>query len=273
MSGLSERERERYTRQLVLPAWGEEAQLRLKAATAFVAGAGGLGSAAVLYLAAAGVGCIRVCDRDTVELSNLNRQILHTERGIGGRKAASARQAVARLNKEVRVVPLVTEITEQNVGELAAGADILLDCLDNVPARLVVNRLSVSARIPLVHAGVRGLGGQLAFLLMTAAGSVLVSASAGYWRGIFDGLCPDVALLSLGGRPNVDGEPYQGSSTQYLLEQVQLLRPARVALCHHDPLFPGLPGVDIEPAAAALRGLGAGGYFEMEYATPVRLFD
>ena len=164
MSGLSERERERYTRQLVLPAWGEEAQLRLKAATAFVAGAGGLGSAAVLYLAAAGVGCIRVCDRDTVELSNLNRQILHTERGIGGRKAASARQAVARLNKEVRVVPLVTEITEQNVGELAAGADILLDCLDNVPARLVVNRLSVSARIPLVHAGVRGLGGQLAFL-------------------------------------------------------------------------------------------------------------
>jgi adenylyltransferase/sulfurtransferase len=97
-------------------------------------------------------------------LSNLNRQILHTERGIGGRKAASARQAVARLNKEVRVVPLVTEITEQNVGELAAGADILLDCLDNVPARLLVNRLSVSARIPLVHAGVRGLGGQLAFL-------------------------------------------------------------------------------------------------------------
>jgi molybdopterin/thiamine biosynthesis adenylyltransferase len=164
MSGLSERERERYARQLVLPSWGEEAQLRLKAATVFVAGAGGLGSAVVLYLAAAGVGCIRVCDRDRVELSNLNRQILHTERGIGMRKSASARKAVARLNRDVRVVPLVVEMTGPNVGELAANADILLDCLDNVPSRLVLNRHSVSARLPLVHAGVRGLGGQLSFL-------------------------------------------------------------------------------------------------------------
>jgi L-ascorbate metabolism protein UlaG (beta-lactamase superfamily) len=115
-------------------------------------------------------------------------------------------------------------------------------------------------------------GGQLAYLLTTADGSTLVSASAGYWRGLFDGLRPDVALLSLGGRPNVDGEPFQGSSTQYMLEQVQLLRPGRVAFCHHDPLFPGLPGVDIEPAAAALRTEVAGGYFEMAYATPIRLF-
>ena len=116
-------------------------------------------------------------------------------------------------------------------------------------------------------------GGQLAYLLTTIGGSMLVSASAGYWRGIFDGLRPDVALLSLGGRPNVDGEPFQGSSAQYMLEQVQLLHPERVAFCHHDPLFPGLPGVDIEPAAAALRALGASGYFEMEYATRLRLFD
>ena len=164
MRALSDRERERYTRQLVLPSWGEEAQLRLKAATVFVAGAGGLGSAVVLYLAAAGVGCIRVCDRDTVELSNLNRQILHAERGMGMRKALSAQKAVTRLNSEVRVVPLVAEMTGQNVGELAAGADILLDCLDNVPSRLVLNGLSVSVRLPLVHAGVRGLGGQLSFL-------------------------------------------------------------------------------------------------------------
>jgi molybdopterin/thiamine biosynthesis adenylyltransferase len=164
MSGLSDREKERYARQLVLPSWGEEAQLKLKASTAFVAGAGGLGSAVVLYLAAAGVGCIRVCDRDTVELSNLNRQILHAERGMGMRKALSAQKAVARLNSEVRVVPLAAEMTVRNVGELAAGADILLDCLDNVPSRLVLNGLSVSAGLPLVHAGVRGLGGQLSFL-------------------------------------------------------------------------------------------------------------
>ncbi len=162
--GLSDRERERYTRQLVLPSWGEEAQLRLKASTVFVAGAGGLGSAVVLYLAAAGVGRIRVCDRDTVELSNLNRQILHAEQGMGMRKAVSAQKAVGRLNSEVEVVPLAAEITGLNLGELAAGADILMDCLDNVPTRLLLNVLSVSAHLPLVHAGVRGLGGQLTFL-------------------------------------------------------------------------------------------------------------
>jgi L-ascorbate metabolism protein UlaG (beta-lactamase superfamily) len=116
-------------------------------------------------------------------------------------------------------------------------------------------------------------GGQLAYLLITPEGSLLVSASAGYWKGIFAGLQPDVALLSLGGRPNVDGEPFQGSSVQYMLEQVQLLRPRRVAFCHHDPLFPGLPGVDIAPAAAALQVPGAGAtYFEMEYATSRPLF-
>ena len=115
-------------------------------------------------------------------------------------------------------------------------------------------------------------GGQLAYLLTTSDGSVLVSGSAGYWRGIFDGLRPDVALLSLGGRPNVDGEPFQGTSAEFMLEQVQRLRPGRVAFCHHDPLFPGLPGVDIGPAAAALRAPGVpSGYFELEYATPVPL--
>jgi molybdopterin/thiamine biosynthesis adenylyltransferase len=163
-TGLSPQERERYTRQLVLPAWGEEAQLRLKAATVFVAGAGGLGSAVIFYLAAAGVGCIRVCDRDRVELSNLNRQILHGRRGIGTRKAVSARKAVARLNGEVAVVPLVAELTVQNAGELAGNADILLDCLDNIPARLALNKLSVGKGLPMVHAGVRSLGGQLTFL-------------------------------------------------------------------------------------------------------------
>ena len=113
-------------------------------------------------------------------------------------------------------------------------------------------------------------GGQLAYLLVTADGSVLVSGSAGYWRGIFDGLRPDLALLSLGGRPNVDGEPFQGSSVDFMLEQVRRLGAGRVAFCHHDPLFPGFPGVDIGPAAAALQVPGApAGYLELEYATPL----
>jgi adenylyltransferase/sulfurtransferase len=164
MSTLSDREREIYRRQLVLPSWGEETQIRLKSSTVFVAGAGGLGSAAVLYLAAAGVGHLRVCDRDRVELSNLNRQVLHSERRLGARKALSARKAVAELNRHVKVTPLSYEITRESIGELVAGADLILDCLDNVPARLVINELSVRASIPLVHAGVRGLAGQLTFV-------------------------------------------------------------------------------------------------------------
>jgi len=164
MNALEDRERERYLRQIVVPGWGEEAQQRLKAATVFVAGAGGLGSAAILYLVAAGVGCIRVCDRGRVELSNLNRQILHGERAIGMRKSSSARRSSARLNRGVRVVSLAAEMTDENVDELAAGADVLLDCLDNVQGRMVLNRSSLRTRVPLVHAGVKGMGGQLSFL-------------------------------------------------------------------------------------------------------------
>jgi L-ascorbate metabolism protein UlaG (beta-lactamase superfamily) len=116
-------------------------------------------------------------------------------------------------------------------------------------------------------------GGQLSYFLRTDEGTALVSASAGYWKGLFTGLRPDVALLAIGGRPNVDGEPFQGSGAQYMLEQVQLLRPGRVAFCHHDPLFPGLPWVDIGAAADALTVPGApSGYFTLEYATPRPLF-
>jgi L-ascorbate metabolism protein UlaG (beta-lactamase superfamily) len=117
-------------------------------------------------------------------------------------------------------------------------------------------------------------GGQLAFLLSTGSGSVLVSGSAGYWRGIFGGLRPDVALLSVAGRPNVDGEPFQGSVARFLTEQVKVLGAGRVALCHHDPLFPGFPGVDISAVAAALKGESPSiGYLELDYATPLPLLD
>ncbi len=113
-------------------------------------------------------------------------------------------------------------------------------------------------------------GGQLAFLLLTPAGSMLVSGSAGYWRGIYRDLRPDLALLSVAGRPNVDGEPFQGSTTEFLLQQLGDLGAGRVALCHHDPLIPGLAGTDIAPAAAAFRAAGSSvGHLELEYATPV----
>jgi L-ascorbate metabolism protein UlaG (beta-lactamase superfamily) len=115
-------------------------------------------------------------------------------------------------------------------------------------------------------------GGQLAFLLQSGDGSALFSGSSGYWPGIFAGLRPDVAFLALAGRPNVSGEPYQGSSARFLLEQAETLRPGKVCFCHHDPLLPGLPGTDVTEAAAQLEARKPGSHFTLEYATARSLF-
>ncbi len=116
-------------------------------------------------------------------------------------------------------------------------------------------------------------GGQLAFLLQTRDdGSALFSGSSGYWPGIFAGLRPDVVFLALGGRANVSGEPYQGSSARFMLEQVETLSPGRVCFCHHDPVLPGFPGTEANAAAALLEARKPGSYFALDYATPWPLF-
>lgn len=114
-------------------------------------------------------------------------------------------------------------------------------------------------------------GGQLAYMLETSGGSLLFSASAGYWTGIFDSLRPDIAILAAGGRPNVDGEPYQGSLSDFLVEQAELLGRPRVILCHHDPLLPPIMnGVDVSAAEDRLRDLlGGDRYLQLSYNSPV----
>jgi adenylyltransferase/sulfurtransferase len=161
---LTGRERERYHRQLILPGWGEQAQERLKRATVFVAGAGGLGSPVSLYLAAAGVGTLRICDSGAVELSNLNRQILHADQDLGRRKVRSARWMLGRINPLVRVVPLHAEMSESTIEGLAGDASLLIDCLDNFETRLVLNAFAVRRSLPMIHAGVTGYCGQITFL-------------------------------------------------------------------------------------------------------------
>jgi L-ascorbate metabolism protein UlaG (beta-lactamase superfamily) len=122
------------------------------------------------------------------------------------------------------------------------------------------------------HASTRD-GGQLAYLLESPRGSLLVSASSGYWRGIFADLRPDVAILAAAGRPNLDGEPYQGSLADFLVEEADLLGRPRVVLCHHDPLLPPLmPAVDVADAERRLRELlGPDRYVALEYGKPVEL--
>jgi hypothetical protein len=124
------------------------------------------------------------------------------------------------------------------------------------------------------HASPRD-GGQLAYLLRCPRGSLLVSASSGYWTGIFAGLRPDVAILAAAGRPNVDGEPHQGSLSDFLVEQASLLGRPKVILCHHDPLLPPLmPAVDVSDAERRLRDLlGSDRYLTLCYGEPVGVLD
>lgn len=161
---LSEDERKRYHRQMLMEGWGEEAQERLKDATAFIAGAGGLGSPASIYMAVAGVGHLRICDFDSPELSNLNRQILHDPTRIGVNKAVSAKQTLERLNPEVRVTALTDRITAGNVDGLVGDAALIVDCMDNYPTRYILNESAVRKRIPLIHGSIWGMEGRLAVL-------------------------------------------------------------------------------------------------------------
>jgi len=163
-AGLTAADRERYHRHMLIGGWGEAGQERVKAARVFVAGAGGLGSPTTMYLAVAGVGHLAVCDCDTAELSNLNRQILHDDSRIGVNKAESARMTLSRLNPDIRVEAVPQRIEADNVDELVGDADIIVDCLDNFPTRYVLNACAVRKGIPLVHGSVWGMEGRMTFL-------------------------------------------------------------------------------------------------------------
>lgn len=153
-----------YDRQIGVPGWGASAQKRLKESTVFVAGAGGLGSPALFYLAAAGVGNLIVCDSDIVNTTNLNRQILHSFDKVGTDKAESARKTLAGLNPFVHITHIKKKINSDNAEQLINNADIIIDCLDNFKTRNVLNVVSVKKKIPMVHAGVSEMRGQITFL-------------------------------------------------------------------------------------------------------------
>jgi adenylyltransferase/sulfurtransferase len=164
MVSLTDYDRLRYGRQMMIPGWGETGQLRLKGAQVFVAGAGGLGSPVATYLAVAGVGEIRICDADRVELSNLNRQILHMDSRIGDPKAQSAAQTLHALNPTVHIVPQPDTLEQASVERLVGHPDLVIDCLDNFETRYVLNAYCQAEGIPLIHGAVGGLLGQVTFL-------------------------------------------------------------------------------------------------------------
>mgnify|MGYP001411260663 CR=1 FL=1 len=154
----------RYGRQMIIDGWGEAAQKKLRESTVFVAGAGGLGSSAAVYLAAAGIGTIKICDHDVVEISNLNRQILHDHTRIGVKKALSARLTLEKVNNNVEVIPLTEKITDENADRLVGDADIIVDCMDNFPARYALTKSAPNKNIPFIFGSVWGMEGRLTFI-------------------------------------------------------------------------------------------------------------
>jgi molybdopterin/thiamine biosynthesis adenylyltransferase len=164
MPELTEQDRQRYHRQMMIAGWGEEGQRKLKAARVFVAGAGGLGSPVSIYLAVAGVGHLIVCDFDSPDLSNLNRQILHNDSRIGMNKAESAKRTLTELNPTIEVEALSTRIEPESVDELVGDADIIVDCMDNFPTRYLLNECAIRKRIPFLHGSIWGLEGKLTFI-------------------------------------------------------------------------------------------------------------
>jgi len=151
----------RYSRHILLPEIGVEGQEKLLAASALVIGAGGLGSPAAMYLAAAGVGTITLADGDAVDLTNLQRQILHTSQSIGKPKAESGRSALARINPEVHVAPVQSRLEGEELDRLVARASVVLDCSDNFATRHAVNRACVRHRRPLVSGAAVRFDGQV----------------------------------------------------------------------------------------------------------------
>ncbi|HZM45751.1 MAG TPA: molybdopterin-synthase adenylyltransferase MoeB [Burkholderiales bacterium] len=152
----------RYSRHILLPQIGIEGQEKLLAAHALIIGAGGLGSPVALYLASAGVGRLTICDGDDVDLTNLQRQIVHRMQAMGMKKAESARATLAGINPEVAVAALPERVDEKRLEALAAAADIVLDGSDNFVTRHAVNRVCVRLGKPLVSGAAVRFDGQVA---------------------------------------------------------------------------------------------------------------
>ena len=151
----------RYSRHILLDALGIEGQQRILNAHALIIGAGGLGSPAALYLASAGVGKITLVDDDTVDFTNLQRQILHTQARVGMAKAESGKQALSAINPDIEIIPLQQRLSGAALDTLVASADIVLDCTDNFATRHAINRACVHHRKPLVSGAAIRFDGQI----------------------------------------------------------------------------------------------------------------
>jgi len=211
---LTKDELERYDRQIMIKEVGEEGQEKLKQARIFIAGAGGLGSPVSTYLVAAGVGVIRVVDHDSVELSNLNRQVLHWDEDIGRRKVDSATEKLKKLNQEAEIEAIGETITEANISQLVAGFDLIVDAMDNLPTRYLLNKVALEKNIPFFHGAVYGFQGRA----MT-----IIPGETACLRCVYRGVIPEEKFQVIGVTPAVIGCIQATEAIKYIVGIGQLL--------------------------------------------------
>ncbi len=209
---LSERERERYKRQMLL--FGDEGQERLKKAHIFIAGAGGLGSPVSLYLAVAGIGTITIIDMDVVDQSNLNRQILHFDRDIGKKKSVSAEEKLTAINPDITVHAIDTRIDGNNAARLIGKADGIVDAMDNYPTRYLLNDIAIQKEIPLFHGAIRGFYGQA---------TTIIPKKTPCLKCLFPKAPPTEVFPVVGATPGVIGTVQATEVIKFLLGSGELL--------------------------------------------------
>ena len=209
---FSERELDRYKRQMML--FGEEGQERLKKAHIFIAGAGGLGSPISIYLAVAGVGTITIVDMDVVDLTNLNRQILHFDRDVGKKKTASAEEKLRELNPDITINAIDVKIEESNAIKLIGRADGIVDAMDNYPTRYLLNDVAIAKKIPLFHGGIRGFYGQA---------TTIIPGITPCLKCIFPKAPPKEIFPVVGVTPGIIGTIQANEVIKYLLGSGELL--------------------------------------------------
>ena len=211
---LTPSERERYDRQIMIGEIGQEGQEKLKRSRVAIAGGGGLGSPAAIYLTAAGIGMIRMIDHDQVALSNLNRQILHWEEDIGRKKVDSARRKLRNLNSTVKIEAIAETITEGNVSQLVDGCDVIVDAMDNLPTRYILNRCAIEKKIPFFHGAVHGFEGRA----MT-----IIPGETACLRCMYRGPLPQEKFPVIGAAPAVIGSIQATEVIKYLVGIGKLL--------------------------------------------------
>ena len=254
---LSLAERERYSRNMLVPGVGVVGQQRIRAARVLLVGAGGLGSPAALYLAAAGVGTLGIVDDDRVALSNLQRQVIHRCGDVGVAKVDSARRAVAELNPDVEVVTYPVALTSANAMEVLAGWDVVIDGTDNFPTRYLVGDACVLAGIPLVHGAVYRFDGQVSVFdsrrgpcyrcLHPAPppADAVPSCAQGGVLGVLPGLvgtlqATEALKLVVGGGEPLVGRILMVSAWRARYEEVAVVRNPDCPVCGKHPTVTGL---------------------------------